>query len=205
MKKFIILPIILVFILLGCTVNQPYVRYSPEEKARDSPENISDSLFVLKILGTNVDSVLVNAPRGTFVHLMSSTCRPCIKKLRHLDTLAQDENLHVLNIVMDDWSLNQNTRRIFTKFTRFKEAWILDHAEFSKDYSNRNRIIEFRKVLCPDCEFNTYYPVGYLDGSGFKLLQNPTELERYFREFIPTIDDHRKETLKNVLIPEIKE
>jgi hypothetical protein len=60
-------------------------------------------------------------------------------------------------------------------------------------------------VLCPDCEFNTYYPVGYLDGSGFKLLQNPTELEGYFREFIPTIDDQRMETLRNVLIPEFKE
>lgn len=205
MNRFIILTIALLLVLCGCTINQPYVKASTEEKALNSPESISDSVFVLRILGANLDSLLASSPKGTFVHLMSSTCRPCIKKLLYLDTLAQEKNLQVLNIIMDDWSLNQNTRRIFIKKTRFKEAWILNHSEFSKEFSNRNRIIEFRDELCPDCDFRTYYCVGYVDGSGFKLLQNPIELEGYLREFIPTIDDHRLETLKNILVPATKD
>lgn len=199
-----ILLLCLIPVLSACVINQPYSKAGENFRTMNDPTVLSDEHLTIEVIGLNVDSLLEVFPNGTFIHTMSSTCRPCIKKILVLDSLHSDYGLTVKNIVLDDWGKNQHLKKLIMDKTSFREVFILSNDYYSKKFSNQERIERFEKALCDSCSPMTYYSVGYIMNGKFHLLEQEEDLKKYFTTYLTTtLDSAKLNHLINVF--EVKE
>lgn len=171
------------FLFLGCTINQPYSEFSQHEKEINSPENLSDKDFKILKFSLKDTAFFKTIDDGSLIHLMATTCRPCVKKLLLLDSLQSNLTTKVYNFNADDWSMNQNINRVFSK-TTFKSVFVLEHSEFEQSFSNKERIIQFQNIVCDQCKFESYYFIGFMQDGRLQLFSDDEAVSAYLDKYL---------------------
>ncbi len=193
----------LISVLSGCVINQPYSKSGESFRSLNDPAVLTDDSLVIKVVDLNVDSLLMGFADGTFIHTLSSTCRPCIKKILVLDTLHSSYGLNVKNFVLDDWGKNQRLKKFIVAKTDFNEVFILSNDLYNKEFSNEERIKQFEKLICASCDPKTYYSVGYVMKGKFMLLEQEEDFRDYFTTYLASLEPAKLNHLINVF--EVKE
>ena len=187
------------FLILGCTINQPYSEFSQHEKDINRPENLSDKDFQILRFSLKDTAFFKTVADGSLIHLMATTCRPCVKKLLLLDSLQSNLTTKVYNFNADDWSMNQNIIRVFAK-TTFKSVYVFEHSEFDQSFSNKERIIQFQNIVCNQCEFECYYFIGFRQDGRLQLFSDEEAVSAYLDKYLVVPIENRVkvfEVLKN--------